>query len=187
MTGSSGGQRILVVDDVEQMRTLMRRALSTHGYEVDVAATLTQARGLEPAGYDAVLVDANLGPERGIDLVEALRSKDPAAAKRCLVITGGAVDMLPDDVAYLTKPFQIRDLLEAVRALCGPDPAEAPDLSAGIAPDSPVQPTVSVLPGGMAPVLPGGIAPVLPGRNSARATTRRNRARGRRAGGMGTA
>ncbi len=148
MAGSSGGHRILVVDDVDQMRTLLRRALSASGYEVDVASTLTEARAMDPAGYDAVLVDANLGPERGIDLVEELRSKDPAAAGRCLVISGGAVGILPDGIAYLTKPFQIGNLLEAVRALCQPDMVPAPDRKPGIAPESGAQPTASVLPGG---------------------------------------
>jgi hypothetical protein len=36
VTGSSGGQRVLVVDDVDQMRTLIRRALCAGGYEVNV-------------------------------------------------------------------------------------------------------------------------------------------------------
>ena len=133
------------------MRTLLRRALSASGYEVDVAATLTEARGMDPSGYDAVLVDANLGPERGIDLVEELRSKDPAAARRCLVVTGGAADMLPDGVAYLTKPFQIGDLLEALRALSQPGTDRAPDREAGSAPDSGGQPPASVLAGGNQP------------------------------------
>ncbi len=144
--GSQDSQRILVVDDVEQMRTLLHRALSASGYEVDVASTLAEAHGMDPAGYDAVLVDANLGPERGIDLVDALRSKDPAAARRCLIITGGAVDMLADGIAYLTKPFQIADLLEAVHALCQPVTVPTPEPAAGIAPDPGVRPQASVLP-----------------------------------------
>ena len=151
MAGSSGGRRLLVVDDVEQMRTLLRRALSASGYEADVACTLTEARAMNPAGYDAVLVDANLGPERGIDLVEEIRSKDPAAARRCLVISGGAVDMLPDGVAYLTKPFQIGKLLEAVRALCQPDILPPSDRKPGIAPEHGAQPPASVPPGGTQP------------------------------------
>ncbi len=117
VTGNSSGRRVLVVDDVEEMRTLIRRALSASGYQVDVAASLGQARALDPASYDAVLVDAGLGTERGVDLVEALRSADPAAAGRCLVITGGTADTIPDGVARLTKPFQLAQLLKAVHAL----------------------------------------------------------------------
>ena len=71
------------------MRILIQRVLSADGYQVDVAATLAEARSMDPAGYAAVLVDARLGAERGIDLIDELRSADPAAARRCLVITGG--------------------------------------------------------------------------------------------------
>ena len=73
-------KRVLVVDDVAEMRTLIRRVLSADGYQVDVAATLAEARSLDPAGYSAILVDAHLGSEHGIDLVEELRTADPAAA-----------------------------------------------------------------------------------------------------------
>src|ERR1017187_9592015 len=83
--GSSAGPRVLVLDDVEDLRILIRRALAARGYQVDVAATLAEARGMDPGRYDAVLVDAHLGRERGLDLVEALLSEDPSAARRCPV------------------------------------------------------------------------------------------------------
>jgi DNA-binding response OmpR family regulator len=124
------GRRVLVVDDLDQMRTLICRALSPLGYQVDLAATLAEARGLGPAGYDAVLIDAKLGAERGMDLIEALQSEDPAAARRCLVMTGGAVDQIPDGVACLAKPFQVADLLDAIQALDRPDVIPDPQRSA---------------------------------------------------------
>ena len=110
-------KRVLVVDDVAEMRTLIWRILSADGYQVDVAATLAEARDLDPAGYSAVLVDAHLGTEQGTDLIEELRSADPAAVSRCLVITGGTADAGPAGLAVLTKPFRAADLLDAVRAL----------------------------------------------------------------------
>jgi DNA-binding response OmpR family regulator len=133
---SPAGRRVLVVDDFAEMRTVIRRALGACGYEVEVASTLAEARRMGPAGYDAVLVDAHLGPERGADLVDALLREDPAAAGRCLMMTGGAVGPLPAGVACLTKPFQLGDLTDAVRALLQPVPASAPDLHADISPDS---------------------------------------------------
>ena len=122
----AAGARVLVVDDVEEMRMLIRRALTSCGYEVDVAATLAEARGMGPGGYDAVLIDAHIGAERGIDLIEALRSADPATARRCLVMSGGSADALPDGVGFLAKPFQRTELIAAVRRLHQPD-AAAPD------------------------------------------------------------
>ena len=121
-------KRVLVVDDVAEMRTLIRRVLSADGYQVDVAATLAEARSLDPAGYSAILVDAHLGLEHGIDLVEELRSADPAAARRCLVITGGPAEAGPAGLAFLAKPFRAADLLDAVHTLPQPAPPQ-PDPS----------------------------------------------------------
>jgi DNA-binding response OmpR family regulator len=143
---SSGGLRVLVLDDVEEVRTLIQRALTGRGYEVDVAATLAEARSMRPAGYDAVLVDAHLGRERGIDLVETLRLEDPAAAGRCLVMTGGATDEVPDGVAYLAKPFRLDQLTDAVQALHLPGPLRMDGQQAVSAPDSGARPPASVAP-----------------------------------------
>jgi len=126
------------VDDTGEVRMLIRRALAAHGYQVDMAASLAQANALGPAGYDVVLVDAHLGTERGTDLIDALLAADPAAAGRCLVITGGATGQLPPGVACLPKPFRPADLLGAVRALHRPgdtvpdDILPAPVLAAAV-------------------------------------------------------
>jgi DNA-binding response OmpR family regulator len=132
-------QRILVVDDVAEMRSLVRRALSAGGYEVDAAATLAEALGMDPGSYDAVLVDANLGAERGADLIETLRSRDEAMAARCLMMTGGTLDMLPAGVATLTKPFQLGQLLDAVRARLRPTAPSGRGEHAGVPADADTQ------------------------------------------------
>jgi DNA-binding response OmpR family regulator len=132
-------RRVLVVDDLDEMRVLISRALSADGYEVDVAATLAEAQGLDPAWYDAVLVDARLGSGRGIELIETLRSQDPAAARRCLVITGGATGTLPEGVPVLAKPFQLSDLLAAVRALQQPVAVTKPGEPAAVSADPDIQ------------------------------------------------
>jgi CheY-like chemotaxis protein len=134
-------QRILVVDDHAEMRAVFRRALAAKGYEVSTAATLAEAWALDPTAYDGVLVDANLGAERGTDLIEGLRSQDATAPGRCLIITGGAMDRLPDDVARLGKPFQLDALIGAVRALLKPagaatEPGQRPSVLAE--PDRPL-------------------------------------------------
>jgi len=136
MTGSRAGPRVLVVDDMAEMRSVIRRALRSHGYEVDVASTSAEAQELDPRGYDAVLVDAQLGSERGLDLIEALRAADPTAAERCLMMTGGSAEDLPSGLACLIKPFKLDELINAVRTLHQRGPAPGLDLQAAI----PVQP-----------------------------------------------
>ncbi len=108
---------VLVVDDMAEMRELIGRALRAEDYEVTLAATLDQARDAEPARYAAILVDARLGRDRGLDLIDALRERDPTLVGRCLVLTGGSADGIPADVAVLTKPFQPAELKDAVRSL----------------------------------------------------------------------
>jgi CheY-like chemotaxis protein len=153
-------KRVLVVDDVAEMRTLIRRVLSADGYQVDVAATLAEARSLDPAGYSAVLVDAHLGSEHGIDLIEELRSADPAAARRCLVITGGAADAGPEGLAFLAKPFRAADLLDAVHTLpqpAPPQPDPSPSGPSGLGPAWPEPGPPELRPAGSAqpPAVPG--------------------------------
>jgi len=126
VTATLPGPRVLVVDDTDEVRMLIRRALAAHGYQVDVAATLAQASALDPAGYDVVLVDAHLGAELGTDLIETMLARDPAAAGRFLVITGGSTAIVPRGVACLAKPFRPADLLQAVRALHQGDSAGIP-------------------------------------------------------------
>jgi len=175
VTAIPGGPRVLVVDDTDEVRTLIRRALAAHGYQVDGAASLSQANALDPGGYDVVLVDANLGGERGTDLIGALLARDPAAAARCLMITGGGAGLVPPGVACLPKPFLPADLLAAVRARlsapAGPAPARpAPTGPAptGPAPTGPVPPAVlataaAAAPGDAVPaVVPTAAVPAPP-------------------------
>jgi CheY-like chemotaxis protein len=121
-----GGPRVLVVDDMEALRAIIRRVLTDSGYRVDAAASIPEARAMDPRGYDAVVVDAYLGEERGAVLIDALRAEDPAAAGRCLMITGRGAGVIPPGVAYLIKPFSPDDLLTAVRALVQPGSAGRP-------------------------------------------------------------
>ena len=118
-------KRVLVVDDVAEMRTLIQRVLSADGYQVDVAATLAEARGLDPAGYSAVLVDAHLGAEHGLDLIEELRSADPGGGPPVRGDHRGPRRGWCRRPCLLAKPFQAADLLDAVRTL--PQPVSQPD------------------------------------------------------------
>lgn len=129
----SASPRVLVVDDTEAIRTVIRRVLTGAGYHVDVAASAPEARSMNPAGYEVLLVDAHLGRERGTALIQALVAEDPAAAGRCLLITGGTPGAVPGGVVCLSKPFRPDELITAVAALHPADPAAPPDaVTAGL-------------------------------------------------------
>ena len=128
MAGDSASLRVLVVDDTEAIRTLIRRVLTGVGYHVDVAASAPEARSLDPTGYDALLVDAHLGRERGTALIQALVAEDRTVTGRCLLITGGKPDEVPVGVGCLIKPFRPDELITAVGALHSADSAARPEV-----------------------------------------------------------
>jgi CheY-like chemotaxis protein len=122
MTDDSDSPRVLVVDDAADMRVAICRVLGSRGYRVDAVGTLAEAGAMRPREYDAVLVDMHLGSERGTTLITDLIVADPGLASRCLLMSGGPLHVYPG-IAALAKPFQPDQLLDAVRALCGTEPA----------------------------------------------------------------
>jgi DNA-binding NtrC family response regulator len=115
---------VLVVDDEPSIRFLCRVNLELDGYRVLEAATIGAARALldaEPVSL--VLLDLQVGQERGEILLEELLEREPRIP--VVVVTGSSeVDAgelrLPAD-AVLGKPFTIEALTETVRTLATPD------------------------------------------------------------------
>jgi CheY-like chemotaxis protein len=117
-----------VVDDSATVRTLIRINLELEGFEVQEADSGARCLELVP-GTDAVTPDLLL-PETGPGGLDVLRrlKRDPALGRpRVVVVTAAA---LPEDRrlgesagadAYITKPFEPVDLVDAVRALALPD------------------------------------------------------------------
>lgn len=112
---------ILVVDDDDMVLHLVSRSLVTEGFDVHVAATLSQARAaLATRAFDVVLLDRKLEGEDGLDLVPALAASTPAPK---LLVTSGAADadLLPPGAAFIAKPYRTAALLAQVRALMDVD------------------------------------------------------------------
>lgn len=115
------GERILVVEDDEQIVQTVRRGLIYEGYTVDVAmdgfAGLEKARDTPP---DLVILDLMLP---GLDGLEVCRRLRAASDVPVLMLT--ARDGVSDRVAgldagaddYLPKPFSFDELLARMRAL----------------------------------------------------------------------
>jgi two-component system KDP operon response regulator KdpE len=112
--------RILVVDDEPQILRALRINLKARHYEVDTAATgveaLTAASKHMP---DAVLLDLGLPDMDGTDVILGLRGWTTVPI---VVLSGrvdssdkiGALDAGADD--YVTKPFEMEELLARIRA-----------------------------------------------------------------------
>jgi FixJ family two-component response regulator len=114
---------ILVVDDNSSMRKCMKRLLSEHGFNVvsfDSGAALLRRADFD--GAFCVIIDINLLDQSGIELRRQLA--DRGVRLPVIFITGNDSDanrsaaIEAGCIAYLSKPFAARSLIEAVeRAL----------------------------------------------------------------------
>ena len=113
--------RLLVIEDDPALQRTLAAALREESYAVDVASD--GADGLFKAqqnAYDAILLDVMLPKLDGWGVLAALR---PACRTPVLMLT--ARDAVPDRIKglnagaddYLTKPFDIDELLARLRAL----------------------------------------------------------------------
>ena len=117
-------QRILVVDDSEDMRDLLQRLLERAGYRVVVAqdgqASLTQAKRHHP---DLILMDLSLPDMDGWEAVAHLRKMREFGTIPILAVTAHVSPFEEDRAmaagctAHLGKPFDTRVLLQEVARL----------------------------------------------------------------------
>ena len=112
---------ILVVDDDDRIRALLKRYLSENGYRTSVAKDGAEARDLMGSvEFDLLILDVMMPGLSGFDLTEKIRA---ASNVPILLLTARG---LPEDrIAglergaddYLSKPFEPRELLLRINAL----------------------------------------------------------------------
>ena len=132
-------QRVLVVDDEEDLLELIRYNLGKEGYQVRCVGTgeaaLSEAKGYLP---DVILLDLMLPAVDGLAVCKIIKS-DPETAHIPIVMvtakTGEAdvvtgLELGADD--YITKPFSPRVLLARVRAVLRRKPKQSTDDNATI-------------------------------------------------------
>jgi two-component system response regulator QseB len=114
--------KVLVVEDDTELAALLRTLIEGEGYHVDTAHDAQRGLHLGLAhDYRVMVIDRRLPGMDGLDLVAGLRRR--AVTARVLILTAlGAhaervrgLDGGADD--YLTKPFDVDELLARIRAL----------------------------------------------------------------------
>lgn len=125
-TGSDAGQaetpRILLVEDDRSLAAMLEEILRSAGYDVELAPNgqLGLHLGLSRS-YDVMVLDRGLPAIEGLDLLGRLRSRGvltPVLVLSALGLARDRVDGLDAGAEdYLTKPFDIDELLARLRAL----------------------------------------------------------------------
>jgi DNA-binding NtrC family response regulator len=115
--------KILVVDDKEQMRDVLRKFLAAEGYAVTVAANGREAlEQLNRAQFDLVLSDIKMPGMDGEELLDEILQSNPQATVILMTAFGSieaAVAAIKRGATdYISKPFEMDEvLLRVSRAL----------------------------------------------------------------------
>lgn len=122
--------RILLVDDEASVLDLVRTTLESCGYVIDTALTSQEAMQKVRANeYGMVILDLLLPDMNGFLLSQEIRRVRPALGSRTLFISGilfgqSTVEQLSSmGAGFLSKPFQLRALIEAVDRISGGRPS----------------------------------------------------------------
>ena len=113
-------RRVLVVDDEENLRLVLRTLLRRHGYEVEAVPTGEDALALvDSFGPDVVLTDVRMPKMGGLDLLATLKAKGNEAT--VIVMSAyGNMDLAIEAIKagaydYVQKPFKPDEIVLALR------------------------------------------------------------------------
>lgn len=129
---------ILVVDDDDRIRNLLKQFLARQGHALTTAPDAATTRKLlQTLRFDLIILDVMMPGEDGLALLEALRDAGDRTPVLLLTARGQASDRIEglrlgaDD--YLPKPFEPEELaLRAaaiLRRLRNPDPPQEIEMS----------------------------------------------------------
>jgi PAS domain S-box-containing protein len=121
-----GSETVLVVDDEAEIRSLTREVLQTFGYQVLTAASGEEALAVHAdnaAAIDLVILDLSMPGMGGRHCLRQLMQRDPEL--RVLIASGYAAGGQAEEdsevmaAGFIGKPYQIAELLTAVRTTLG--------------------------------------------------------------------
>ncbi|MEO8288450.1 MAG: sigma-54 dependent transcriptional regulator [Chloroflexota bacterium] len=112
-------RHILVADDDNSIRALLKTFLEDESYRVTEATTGQEAlEGLRAGGYDLVLLDMRLPGMTGLDVLKQLREKQGEVPVILMTAYGSPNIAIQASslgaYGYITKPFELDDVLHTI-------------------------------------------------------------------------
>lgn len=111
---------VLVVDDDDSTRNMLLALLRQAGFAADAAANGDEALSrLATTSYSAVVLDVVMPGVSGIEVIRRMAAT--GRHSKCVVLMSAGAEALLNDAppalvhTKLRKPFNIRDVVEAVR------------------------------------------------------------------------
>jgi two-component system, OmpR family, response regulator len=122
-------ESILIVEDEEKILRLLELELDYEGYQIGKAMDGIEALEAYRTGkWDLILLDVMLPGLSGIELLRRIRAHDSITPVILLTAKGSVEDKVSGlDLGandYITKPFQIEELLARIRAVLRMSPAK---------------------------------------------------------------
>lgn len=120
----ASGKKVLIVEDENAIRDMVKFALDNAGFQTDTAATVQQARVAIADGLpDLLLLDWMLPDLSGLEFARQLKKDDVTEALPIIMLTarGEEMDKIrgletgADD--YVTKPFSPKELVARIKAV----------------------------------------------------------------------
>ncbi|MBI5042875.1 MAG: response regulator [Nitrospirae bacterium] len=117
-------QKILVADDEEDIRMIIKFALEDRGYKVITASDGSEVLGIvRKEKVDLIILDAAMPKTDGYEACKRLK-RDPAT-KNIPVVFLTAIDLQKDKlksqrlgaVKFIAKPFEIEALIEEIASI----------------------------------------------------------------------
>lgn len=125
-------ERLLVVDDDEEMRGLLRKVLEKEGYQVSVAGDGREALAVLARGtFDLVVTDMLMPRDGGLELLASLHRIHPSLPVIIVTAFGDWYSytraLQLGAAAFISKPLRMSELIAAVHnALAGRGAAASP-------------------------------------------------------------
>ena len=124
--------RILIVDDDDDVRGIIKEVLTPHGYELHLAAGGLQAlETLRKKRVDLAIVDRNMPGMSGIEVVQLIRQNPKTASLKVLMCTASSMTKEVDEAFaagaddYVLKPLNFAALLAKVAKTLAAPPRAA--------------------------------------------------------------